>query len=208
MPRIRSGIGGALMVQHVGQLIRQARQARGISLRGLAAQIGIHFSHLSKIENGQDQIGRQSLVRLSEILGLDADVLLGEAGHQGRPFRVLGDVAAGVPIEAIENVETFDLSRQYDPQQHFLLRVKGDSMILDGIFDQDLAIIRQSQTAVNGDTVVAIVDDQEATLKRYRRVGSTVVLIPANEHMQELVYPASRVRICGILAGLIRTGLR
>lgn len=196
------------MVQHVGQLIRQARQARNISLRGLAGQIGIHFSHLSKIENGQDQMGRDALVRLSEILQLDPDLLLGEAGHQTRPFRVLGDVAAGIPIEAMENVETFDLARFYDPQQHFLLRVKGDSMILDGIHDQDLAIIRHAQTATNGDTVVAIVDDQEATLKRYRRVSSTVLLIPANEQMQEMVFPASRVRICGILTGLIRTGLR
>jgi len=196
------------MAQHVGQLIRQARQVRGISLRGLAAQIGIHFSHLSKVENGQDQIGRDALLRLAELLQLDPDLLLGEAGHQTRPFRVLGDVAAGIPIEATESVETFDLARHYDPQQHFLLRVKGDSMILDGIHDQDLAIIRHTQTASNGDTVVAIVDDQEATLKRYRRVGSTIVLIPANEHMQEMVFPSSRVRICGILTGLIRTGLR
>ncbi|MFM7059135.1 MAG: LexA family protein [Planctomycetota bacterium] len=196
------------MAQHVGLLIRQARQAHGISLRGLAAQIGIHFSHLSKIENGQDQIGRDALLRLSELLQLDPDLLLGEAGHQTRPFRVLGDVAAGIPIEVTENVETFDLARHYDPQQHFLLRVKGDSMILDGIHDQDLAIIRYAQTASNGDTVVAIVDDQEATLKRYRRVGSTIVLIPANEHMQEMIFPGSRVRICGILTGLIRTGLR
>ncbi|MFM8478930.1 MAG: LexA family protein [Planctomycetaceae bacterium] len=196
------------MAQHVGQLIRHARQARGISLRSLAAQIGIHFSHLSKVENGLDQIGRDALLRVAELLQLDPDLLLGEAGHQTRPFRVLGDVAAGIPIEATENVETFDLARHYDPQQHFLLRVKGDSMILDGIHDQDLAIIRHAQTASKGDTVVAIVDDQEATLKRYRRVGSTIVLIPANDHMQEMVFPSSRVRICGILTGLIRTGLR
>jgi len=193
------------MTRHVGDLIRESRQARGISLRSLATQIGIHFSHLSKIENGKDQIGRKALEKLSEILGIDPDLMLGEAGHQERPFRVLGNVAAGVPIDAIENVETFDLTRVFDPQDHFLLRVKGRSMIQDGINDQDLAIIRHAKTAENGETVVALVDGGEATLKRYRRIGSNVVLSPANDQMTEMTYPASRIEICGILAGLVRT---
>jgi repressor LexA len=193
------------MTRHVGDLIREARQARGISLRSLATQIGIHFSHLSKIENGKDQIGRKALEKLSEILGIDPDLMLGEAGHQERPFRVLGNVAAGVPIDAIENVETFDLTRVFDPQDHFLLRVKGRSMIQDGINDQDLAIIRHAKTAENGETVVALVDGGEATLKRYRRVGSNVVLSPANDQMTEMTYPVARIEICGVLAGLVRT---
>jgi repressor LexA len=196
------------MTRHVGDLIREARQARGISLRSLATQIGIHFSHLSKIENGKDQIGRKALEKLSEILGIDPDLMLGEAGHQERPFRVLGNVAAGVPIDALENVETFDLTRVFDPQDHFLLRVKGRSMIQDGINDQDLAIIRHAKTAENGETVVALVDGGEATLKRYRRVGSNVVLSPANDQMTEMTYPASRIEICGVLAGLVRTAVQ
>ncbi len=196
------------MTRHVGDLIREARQARGISLRALATQIGIHFSHLSKIENGKDQIGRKALERLAEILEIDPGLMLGEAGHQERPFRVLGNVAAGVPIDAIENVETFDLTRVFDPQDHFLLRVQGQSMIQDGINDQDLAIIRHARTADNGETVVAVVDGAEATLKRYRRVGSTVTLIPANDQMTEMVYAASRIEICGILVGLVRTEMQ
>jgi repressor LexA len=138
------------MMAHVGLLIREARTARGISLRALAGQVGIHFSHLSKIENGKDHIGRESLLRVAEELGVDPDLLLGEAGHQSVPFRVLGDIAAGKPIDAVEDVETFDLTRLFDPQQHFLLRVKGQSMILDGISDGDLAIIRHGSTAKNG----------------------------------------------------------
>ena len=70
------------MTRHVGDLISEARQARGISLRALATQIGIHFSHLSKIENGKDQIGRKALERLAEILEIDPGLMLGEAGHQ------------------------------------------------------------------------------------------------------------------------------
>ncbi|MCX7396520.1 MAG: helix-turn-helix domain-containing protein [Planctomycetales bacterium] len=193
------------MNTHVGQLIREARIARGISLRALAGQVGIHFSHLSKIENGKDQIGRDSLLRVAEELGVDPDLLLGEAGHQSVPFRVLGDIAAGKPVEAIEDVETFDLTRLFDPRQHFLLRVKGHSMILDGINDGDLAIIRHANTAKNGDTVVAVVNSGEATLKRFRRTKDVIVLTPANDQMTATTWPAAQVEIRGIYVGLVRT---
>ncbi len=192
------------MSPDVGKMIRDARQARGVSLRALAGKVGIHFSHLSKIENGKDSIGRDSLARIAEELGVDPDLLLGESGHQAVPFRVLGDVAAGVPIEAIENVETFDLTKIFDPHGHFLLRVKGDSMIEDGINDGDMAIVRHTTVAKNGDTVVAIIDG-EATLKRFRKQGRSVILTPANERLKEIEYPASAVEVCGVFVGLIRT---
>lgn len=187
----------------IGDCIREARKARGISLRRLAREVGIDHSHLSKIENGRDTIGRKSLLKVAEALGTDADLMLGEAGRQAMPFRVLGDVAAGVPIEAIENVETFDLSKQFDPHAHFLLRVKGDSMIEDAIHDGDLAIVRHAPAADNGDTVVAIVDG-EATLKRLKKGRHTITLIPANSSMQEMKYPTEEVEIRGILAGVVR----
>jgi len=192
------------MSPNVGKMIRDARQARGISLRALSGQVGIHFSHLSKIENGKDTIGRDSLAKIAEELGVDPDLLLGESGHQTVPFRILGSVAAGVPIEAIENVETFDLSKIFDPHGHFLLRVKGDSMILDGINHGDMAIVRHTTVARNGDTVVAVIDG-EATLKRFKKQGRNVVLIPANERLKEMVYPASQVEIRGVFVGLVRT---
>jgi repressor LexA len=192
----------------VGEQIRDARQARGISLRQLAARVGVHFSHLSKIENGRDTVGRETLIRIAEELGQDSDLMLGEAGHQPMPFRVLGNIAAGVPIEAVEDVEPFDLANVYDPSEHFLLRVRGESMINDGISDGDLAIIRHTAAPRQGDTVVAIVDEGEATLKRYRREGSTVVLIPANDNLQPMRFPASRLEIRGVMVGLIRTSVR
>lgn len=192
------------MSPQIGDRIREARQARGISMRQLAREVGIDHSHLSKIENGRDTIGRKSLLRIAEALGMDADLALGEAGRQTMPFRVLGDIAAGVPIEAIEDVETFDLSKEFDPHTHFLLRVKGDSMIQDGINDGDLAIVRHVDTADTGDTVVAIVDG-EATLKRLKKNRQTVLLIPANDSMAPMKYPADDVEIRGVLAGVIRT---
>ena len=166
------------------------------------------FSHLSKIENGKDQIGRDSLMRIAEELGVDPDLMLGEAGHQAIPFRLLGNIAAGTPIEAVEDIETFDLTKVFEPHDHFLLRVRGTSMILDGINDGDLAIIRHSNTANNGDTVVALVDGGEATLKRLRKTKNTVVLIPANDDLKQMEYAASRVEIRGVLVGLVRTAVR
>ena len=196
------------MSADVGRMIREARQARGISLRALASQVGIHFSHLSKIENGKDHIGRDSLTRIAEELGVDPDLMLGEAGHQTPPFRVLGNIAAGRPIEAIEDVETFDLTKVFDPHDHFLLRVRGTSMILDGINDGDLAIVRQTNVAKNNDTVVAVVDGGEVTLKRFRQVKNTITLIPANDQMTAMEYPASRVEIRGVFVGLVRTAVK
>ena len=196
------------MKPDVGKMIREARQARGISLRQLASQVGIHFSHLSKIENGKDKIGRESLTKIAEELGVDPDLMLGEAGHQSVPFRLLGHIAAGEPIEAIEDVETFDLTKVFDPHDHFLLRVRGTSMILDGINDGDLAIIRHVTTAKNNDTVVAVVDGGEATLKRFRKVKNTISLIPANDQMTAMEFPASRVEIRGVFVGLVRTTVR
>ena len=190
------------MTPTIGERIREARQARGLSLRALAKQVGVHYAHLSKVETGGESIGEQSLIRIAEELGEDPDLMLGHSGHRTMPFRVLGDIAAGVPIEAIEDVATFDLAKEFDPHTHFLLRVKGYSMIEDGINDGDLAIVRQSKVASTGDTVVAIVDG-EATLKRFRK--NTVVLIPANEDMENMKYPAADVEIRGVLVGVVRT---
>ena len=196
------------MSSDIGRMIRDARQARGISLRAFANQVGIHFSHLSKIENGKDQIGRDSLTKIADALGIDPDLMLGEAGHQAVPFRVLGNIAAGEPIEAVEDIETFDLTKVFDPHEHFLLRVKGTSMILDGINDGDLAIIRHTNVANNGDTVVALVDGGEATLKRFRKAKNTVILTPANDEMKQMEFAASRVEIRGVFVGLVRAAVR
>lgn len=196
------------MNSHVGQQIRQARQVRGISLRQLASQVGIHYSHLSKIENGKDTVGKNSLIRIAEELDVDPDLMLSEAGYQAMPYRIVGDIAAGVPIDAVENVESFDLSKAFDPREHFLLRVRGDSMILDGINDGDLAIVRHTDQVRNGDTIVALVDGGEATLKRYRRDRRTIELSPANEQMQPMQYAAERVEIRGLLVGVLRTSVK
>ena len=117
---------------------------------------------------------------------------------------LLGLIAAGRPIEAIENAEPVEVPESMLPRgESYALRVRGDSMIEDGIQDQDLVLIRRAERAENGATVVAIVDGG-ATLKRFFRRGDEVELRPANGALRPMRVPASRVHIRGILSGLLR----
>ncbi|MCA3443730.1 MAG: transcriptional repressor LexA [Rhodobacter sp.] len=121
---------------------------------------------------------------------------------------VMGRIAAGVPIEAISNVLhhiAVPGSMLSGKGQHYALEVKGDSMIEAGINDGDIVVIREQITAENGDIVVALVDDAEATLKRFRRRGTTIALEAANPAYETRVYPDHMVKVQGRLVGLIRS---
>lgn len=118
-----------------------------------------------------------------------------------------GRIAAGTPIEAIrEEGQTVCLPNGFiGGGEHYALTVDGDSMIEAGIHDRDTVIIKRSDTAHNGDIVVALVDDAEVTLKRLRRAGNKIVLEPENQNYEPRVLEPHRVKIQGILAGLLRT---
>lgn len=118
-----------------------------------------------------------------------------------------GKIAAGTPIEAIrDEVDTVSLPPGFaGPGEHYALRVDGDSMINAGIHDRDLVIIQKCDTAENGTIVVALVDGEEATLKRLRRAGNKIVLEPENESFAPQVLEPNRVKIQGRLVSLLRT---
>lgn len=118
-----------------------------------------------------------------------------------------GKIAAGTPIEAIANEnEKFSVPYEMVRGGHFYaLTVEGDSMVDAGILNGDTVIIKKTETANNGDIVVALVDNCEATLKQIRKEGPEVLLIPKNETYQTRRLPASRVKIQGILSSLVRT---
>jgi repressor LexA len=121
---------------------------------------------------------------------------------------VMGRIAAGVPIEAISHVShhvAVPGSMLSGRGQHYALEVKGDSMIEAGINDGDIVVIREQTTAENGDIVVALVEDQEATLKRFRRKGNMILLEAANPAYETRVLPDHKVRVQGRLVGLIRS---
>jgi repressor LexA len=119
---------------------------------------------------------------------------------------ILGQIAAGVPIEALQN----EIGRITPPEEllgagdHFALEVKGDSMIQAGILDGDVVILKRTETADSGDIVVALIDSEEATLKRLRKRGNSVALEAANPNYETRIFGPDRVRIQGKMVALVR----
>lgn len=122
------------------------------------------------------------------------------------PIPLYGKIAAGTPIEAIRDEgNTINMPADMVGRgEHYALVIEGDSMIDAGIRNQDIVLIQRADTARDGDIVVALVDDQEATLKRLRRRGGHIDLIPENRHHDIRTYESPRVKIQGKLAGLYR----
>lgn len=122
-------------------------------------------------------------------------------------LNVMGRIAAGVPISAISEVSHSVAvpHSMIGKGAHYALEVRGDSMIDAGINDGDVVVIRESSTAENGDIVVALVDDQEATLKTFRRSAGRIALEAANPAYETRMYRDDQVKVQGRLVGLIRT---
>ena len=131
--------------------------------------------------------------------------LLKENPQQQNTLPLLGKIAAGKPIEAIPGEDEINLN-DFFGHNNFAVRVQGDSMIDAGIFDGDIVVIEFRETANNGDIVVALIDEQEATLKRFKKIhqGKFIQLIPENKNMEIMEYEADRVRIQGVLIGQLR----
>jgi repressor LexA len=119
---------------------------------------------------------------------------------------VMGRIAAGTPIEALQT-RSHTISVPPDmlgSGEHYALEVRGDSMVDAGILDGDMALIQRNESADTGDIVVALIDDEEATLKRFRRRGASIALEPANTSYEVRILPPNRVKIQGKLIGLYR----
>lgn len=181
------------------------------SLEEIAAAFGLssvatvhkHVKHL--VEKGYL---RKAWNRSRSVEPVPQDVEASDSGSLHLP--ILGTVAAGLPIEAIEPdagvAETLAVPAEMVPssKDHYVLRVRGDSMIEDQICDGDLVVIEGRNEARNGETVVALVDGAEATLKRFYREGPDVKLVPANSTMEPMIFHAANVEIRGVVRGLIR----
>ena len=116
-----------------------------------------------------------------------------------------GRIAAGMPLEALEGQSSLPVpAALLGPGEHYALEVAGDSMVDEGILDGDYALIRKTDVARDGEIVVALINDEEATLKTFRREGQMIRLDPANRHYDAQRYRPDQVRIQGKLAGLLR----
>ena len=130
--------------------------------------------------------------------------LTGEKNRRLTILPLAGRIAAGKPIEAISEQYEINFSEMLLGPGRYVLEVQGDSMIDAGILDGDLVIIRETQSANNGDIVVALVDNNEATLKRLRKKVYQIELIPDNKSMIPMVYLADRINIQGVVVGQAR----
>ncbi|HEV7345295.1 MAG TPA: transcriptional repressor LexA [Devosia sp.] len=143
---------------------------------------------------------------LGKVASPPARVTAGEDYARPISIPVMGRIAAGTPIEAIQTHSHTILvpPEMLGAGEHYALEVRGDSMIEAGIFDGDTVLIKKQDAASTGEIIVALVDDEEATLKRLRRKGNTVALEAANPAYETRIFPPDRVKVQGRLVGLLR----
>jgi len=183
----KSGVHRLIVaLEERGFIRRLPNRARALEIIKLPSSIASHFPPIDNPKVNSHRIDSGDLAVL--------------------PVPVVGRIAAGMPIAAIQHqTRTIPMPLEMLGQgEHYALEVRGDSMIDAGILDGDIVIIQQADTAQIGEIVVALVDGEEATLKYYRRKGPHVVLEAANPTYAAAIYDADRVHIQGRLAGLVR----
>ena len=188
--------------------IRNFRHLHGYSptMQELADQLGTSkvtiFEHVNALEKKRVLRRDRHKARSLEIT---ADGKLPDE-ERGSKLPLLGSIAAGSPIEAIENREEIDLEQLFASRNGvYVLKIRGESMIEDHLCDGDYVIIERRTHAKNGEQVVALLDTGEATLKRYYKEGSRIRLQPANSSMEPRIIEADRCRIQGVVIGLLRS---
>jgi repressor LexA len=175
--------------------------ARALRLTSLAT---VH-KHISTLERKGFVRRGYNQSRSIEVMQLPKPIREQVLERHSVELPMAGRIAAGRPLEAVEQGETFSLGEFARAQGSFVLQVKGSSMIDDHILDGDFVVIEPTQVANPGEVVVALVDGDEATLKRfYREPGGKVRLQPANSEMRPIVLPAACVQIQGRVVGVLR----
>ncbi len=189
--------------------IRNYRHLHGYSptMQELADQLGTSkvtiFEHVGALE--KKRVLRRDKHKARSLEIISEEKLPDENRNTKLPL--LGTIAAGSPIEAIEQRDELDLEELFSSRQGvYVLRVRGESMIEDHLCDGDYVVIERRETAKNGEQVVALLDTGEATLKRfYKESGGRVRLQPANKSMEPRIVEASRLKIQGVVIGVLRS---
>src|SRR5580693_3470787 len=189
--------------------IRNFRHLHGYSptMQELADQLGTSkvtiFEHVGALEKKRVIRRDRHMARSLEII---SDEKLPDENRSTK-LPLLGNIAAGSPIEAVENREEIDLEQMFHSRTGvYVLRVRGESMIEDHLCDGDYVVIERRDSARNGEQVVALLDSGEATLKRfYKEGGGKVRLQPANSNMEPRIVDADRCRIQGVVIGVLRS---
>ncbi len=188
--------------------IRNYRHLHGYAptMQELADQLGTSkvtiFEHVGALEKKRVLRRDKHKARSLELVG---DERLPDESRSTK-LPLLGSIAAGSPIEAIENREELDLETMFHAKAGvYVLKVRGESMIEDHLCDGDFVVIERRETARNGEQVVALLDSGEATLKRFYREGNKIRLQPANHTMQPRMVDADRCKVQGVVIGVVRS---
>jgi repressor LexA len=172
------------------------------SMEEIAAHF--HFASLNGVFKHLEALERRGHLHRDPNCARAIQLSSTDGGVQSIPL--LGYVAAGHPIEAVSNPETLQIPESFLPgrNQHFVLRVKGESMIDAHIQDGDYVVVESRETARTGDMVVALIDDENVTLKKYYPEGSQVRLQPANETLAPIFVDSERIKIQGVVVSVMR----
>lgn len=191
--------------QEVYQFLRESIEKNGYapSLEEIAAHFGL--SSVATIHEHLRNLETKNMIRREFNRNRAIQVLPVTGAPRAVQVQVLGRVAAGRPIEAIEARESVALPEEMLGRgETFVLRVQGESMVEEFIRDGDLVVVESRDSAANGETVIALVGDGEVTLKKFYRDGNRVRLQPANPAVPPLVLPENEVRVQGVVIGVIR----
>ena len=174
------------------------------SFEEIAERFG--YNSLATVHEHLENLRAKGYIRKGYNESRSIEVMPTEMRLTAVPVPLMGDVAAGEPIEAIAGQETIAVPEEMLGRgEHYVLRVNGNSMIEEQIRDGDYLVVKQRETADNGEMVVALVDQESATVKKfYREKDGQVRLQPANEAMQPMYFGADRVMVQGIVVGVIR----
>lgn len=191
----------------LGTNIREQRRRQNLTLAKLADRVGLSRQTLSRYENGIiANIPHENIERLAQALDTTPSELMGwrseiSTYHPSRRIPILGRISAGLPLYADEQVEGSVFTDLTGSTEYFALRVRGDSMDAAHIFDGNILIIRKQEIVENGEIAVVMIDDNDATVKRFYRHGETVTLMPQSTNPCHLpqIYDAAttRVRVIG-----------
>jgi repressor LexA len=189
--------------------IRDFRHLHGYSptMQELADQLGTSkvtiFEHVGALE-------KKRVIRRDRHMARSLTIISDEKlpdENRNTKLPLLGSIAAGVPIEAVENREELDLETMFNARNGvYVLRVRGESMIEDHLCDGDYVVIERRENARNGEQVVALLDNGEATLKRYyKESGGKIRLQPANRTMEPRIVDVNKCRVQGVVIGVLRS---
>ncbi|WP_019995198.1 transcriptional repressor LexA [Aureimonas ureilytica] len=189
-----------------GFIRRLPNRARALEVVRLPDSMGAKAKDGNAAQAREAEVGESQVIAFPPRGAAASRTEAPDAANDSMPVPVMGRIAAGVPISAIQQTSrSIALPiEMFGQGEHYALEVKGDSMEDAGILDGDTVLIQRADTATAGEIVVALIDEEEATLKRFRRRGAMVELEAANPAYETRVLEAGRVKVQGRLVGLIR----